>query len=358
MTAGKHTSRSPFELHRLPGATFGGVVRLADMALHAAIEALEAQPELLAHALHESSGLLLLPGLGAITAEPALLLRLSRLFGPQVEDYHQTLSEKHMIHPRVGEIYVLGNRAPSNRQPPPPPDPRLTVDGRLPVQFPHRRGWHTDQSFRRPPPDLSLFYAVKAAPRGQGQTLFADGTGAYEALPQHLAQRVENLEGIHVYPWWGRSESDVRDGVTPRPLAAHEQPQRQPVVREHPVTGTHALYLCESGQMDWILGPFVGLEPGPDREGAALLYELMAHMTQPQFTYAHEWEDGDLIVYDNRCLLHCATWFDAERHERLMWRTTVTGNPGAIYAGESPSWIATSKVRAQLRCTQHSGSSR
>ena len=329
-----------FQFRPLPGATFGAVIRFpAGEELHDSVATLEARPEALPSAMHAAGGLLLLPGLQAITVEPELLVRLSRLFGPEVENYHDTLSERHMIHPQAGEIYVLGNRPPSNRQPPAPPVPPRTSDGRLPVQFPHRRGWHTDQSFRRPPPDLSLFYSVIATPRGQGQTLFADGTGAYEALPAPLQARVEDLEGIHVYPWWGRSEHDVRAGVTPRPLAPHEQPQLQPVVREHPISGKRALYLCESGQMDWILGPFAGMESGPDGEGAALLYELMTHMTQRRFTYAHEWEDGDLVVYDNRCLLHSATWFDAEKHERLMWRTTVTGNPGEMYAGETRSWI-------------------
>ena len=328
------------ELTPLPGAGFGAALRFAaEMETRRVVAALEAQPELLPDALNRSRGLLLLPGLHAITREPELLVRLSRIFGPQVEDYRQTLSEAHMVHPHFAEIYVLGNRPPSNRQPPEAPDPPRTEDGSLPVQFPHRRGWHTDQSFRRPPPDISLFYAVTAAPKGQGQTLFADGTGAYESLSPRLKERTEGLEGIHVYPFWGRSEEEVRAGVTPRLLALHEQPQRQPVVREHPVTGKRALYLCESGQMDWILGPFAGLERGPDGEGAALLYELMSHYTRRRFTYAHEWEDGDLIVYDNRCLAHCATWFDAERHERLMWRTTVWGNPGPRYAGEARSWI-------------------
>ena len=329
-----------FEVSPLPGAGFGAVFRFpVDMDTRSAVAALEAEPAILSDTLNRSGGLLLFPGLHAIAREPELLVRLSRLFGPEVENYRQTLSEAHMIHPLADEIYVLGNRPPSNRQPPAPPDPPRSEDGGLPVQFPHRKGWHTDQSFRRPPPDISLFYAVIACPKGQGQTLFADGVGAYESLPAALKERVEDLEGVHVYPFWGRSEEEVRAGVTPRPLAPHEQPQRQPVVREHPVTGKRALYLCESGQMDWIVGPFLGMERGPDGEGAALLYELMSHYTQPRFTYAHEWENGDLIAYDNRCLAHCATWFDADRYERLMWRTTVWGNPGSLFAGEARSWI-------------------
>ena len=329
-----------FEVSPLPGAGFGAVFRFpVEMDTRSAVAALEAEPAILSDTLIRSGGLLLFPGLHAIAREPELLVRLSRLFGPEVENYRQTLSEVHMIHPLADEIYVLGNRPPSNRQPPAPPDPPRSEDGGLPVQFPHRKGWHTDQSFRRPPPDMSLFYAVIACPKGQGQTLFADGVGAYESLPAALKERIEDLEGVHVYPFWGRSEEEVRAGVTPRPLAPHEQPQRQPVVREHPVTGKRALYLCESGQMDWIVGPFSGMERGPDGEGAALLYELMSHYTQPRFTYAHEWENGDLIAYDNRCLAHCATWFDADRYERLMWRTTVWGNPGPLFAGEARSWI-------------------
>jgi taurine dioxygenase len=131
----------------------------------------------------------------------------------------------------------------------------------------------------------------------------------------------------------------VLAGEPVQPLRPHERSQRQPVVRLHPVTGRPALYLCENGQMDWLDGPFVGLEPGPKGEGAALLDELMAHITQPRFVYVHEWDAGDVLVWDNRCLMHAATWYDAAALTRVMWRTTVSGNPGAVYAGERKSWI-------------------
>jgi taurine dioxygenase len=65
----------------------------------------------------------------------------------------------------------------------------------------------------------------------------------------------------------------------------------------------------------------------------------MAHYTQPRFVYVHEWSAGDLLVWDNRCLVHAATWYDGEKEQRLMWRTTVRGNPGPLYAGERRSWI-------------------
>jgi taurine dioxygenase len=334
---------SVFEINRpLPGARFGGIVHLAGYrraAARAFIGAAEASPGALSDALAQCDGLLLLTGMQAIAEEPALLVRLSRLFGPEVEDYRQTLTRSNMVHESVPEIFVVSNLPSVGRQPPPRPEPPLTTDGKLPTRYPQRKGWHTDQSYRRPPPDISLFFAVAQVPQGQAQTLFANGTAAYDALPPAFKQRIEGLEGLHVQPGSGRSRDAVTAGETPRPLAQNEHSQRQPVVRVHPVTGRPSLYLCESGQMDWVEGPFVGLEPGPHGDGAQLLDELMSHLTRPEFIYVHEWNPGDLVVWDNRCLVHAATWFDAAIHERLMWRTTVHGNPGAAYAGERKSWL-------------------
>jgi taurine dioxygenase len=245
-----------------------------------------------------------------------------------------------MVHATVPEIFIVSNTPPVSRQPPRRPDPPLTEDGKFPTQFPHRVGWHTDQSYRRPPPDISLFLAVVPVRKDQGQTLFADGTAAYEALSPELKARVEGLEGLHVGMSAGRSRDQVLAGQTPRDLGPHELPQRQPVVRVHPVTGRRALYLCASGQMDWLEGPFVGMQSGPNGDGGELLFVLMSHLTQPRFVYIHEWTPGDLVVWDNRCLVHAATWFDAAKEHRLMWRTTVSGNPGVLYTGERKSWIA------------------
>jgi taurine dioxygenase len=312
----------------LPGAAFGATVRLGD-----------GEPRELPAVLADAGGLLLIPGLQRITREPELLVRLSRLFGPEVEDYRYTLANPATVNVTVPEIFIVSNMPPVSKAPPKRPEPPLTADGKLPVQYPQRRGWHTDQSYRRPPPDISLFYAVTPVARDRGQTLFASGTLAYEALPAALKAKVDKLEGIHAQPGTGRSREAVLAGQAPKPTAAHERPQRQPVVRVHPVTGKRALYLCESGQMDWVDGPFVGIQPGPHGDGAALLDELMSHLTRPEFVYVHEWTEGDLLVWDNRCLVHAATWFDGEKEDRLMWRTTVRGNPGAIYEGEKRSWV-------------------
>jgi alpha-ketoglutarate-dependent taurine dioxygenase len=65
-------------------------------------------------------------------------------------------------------------------------------------------------------------------------------------------------------------------------------------------------------------------------EGRMFLKELLDHVTQPQFCYRHEWQEGDLIIWDNRCVLHRATPFDTTRHKRLMQRTTVSGDPAEL----------------------------
>ena len=334
-----------FELTPLPGACFGATMRFPALSgAREAVATLEAEPETLGAEICARGGFLLIPEMHQISDDPETLLRLSRLLGPEVEDYRNSyafVNRRNLFnfHDTVPEIIQITNMPPIGTQPSPLPDPPLTEDGRIPVQHPHRTGWHTDQSFRRPPPDYSLFYAKQPVPQGQGQTLFADSTRAYAELPDAMKARVEGLEGIHVLPGMGRSDKAVRQGEAPRPLAAHQQPQRQPLVRVHPVTGTRSLYMCGGGQMDFLTGPIAGMEPGPDGDGAALLYELLHHLTQRRFTYTHEWAEGDLVIYDNRNLLHAGTWYDVDAHIRVMWRTTVRGNPDPTYDGEDYSWV-------------------
>ena len=338
------TDEIPFAVTPLAGASFGGVVRSPEgSGTHRLVAMAEKHPVALTDVFYASSGLVLLPDMLEISETPELLVRLSRLFGREVENNLDTYTEGNQtlfnIHDTVPEILLVTNLPPICRQPMAMPEPPLTADGQFPTCFPHRRGWHTDQSFRRPPPDISLFYALQPTPKGQGQTMFADGTGAYSTLPVALRKRIENLDGVHALPGTNRSETAVKQGLKPTALLPHQAPQRQPLVRVHPVTGEPSLYLCESGQMDWVSGPIADMETGPDGDGAALLYALMTHVTQPQYTYTHEWQRGDLIIYDNRNLLHAPTWYDAEKYTRIMWRTTVRGNPGPMYAGEQPSWI-------------------
>jgi taurine dioxygenase len=335
--------RGCYQSSPLKEASFGAAVHfLPGARLRERIEQLEDDARSLPNALTQADGLLVIKDMHEITQQPELLVRLSRLFGPEVENYQDTPTPVRLIHEDAPQIIKISNLPPMNFDVPVRPEPPLTADGKIPVQFPHRKGWHTDQSFRRPPPDISLFYAMQPSPKGQGQTLYANGIAAYAALSAEQKRQLDGLEAVHAIPWTGRGEDAVRRGDIPKVLEPHQSSQKQPVVRTHPESKKRALYLCEEGQLDWILGPIDGMTPGPGGDGAELIYELMEHYTQPVFTYVHDWDEGDLVIHDNRNLVHSATWFDAENHGRIMWRTTVMGNPGEEYTGENQSWVPSS----------------
>lgn len=270
--------------------------------------------------LYEAGGLLVLRMVNPLDA--AALVSVSRLFGSHVEDLRPGAPSQ-LIHPTEPQIFLVSTEPPACRRPPDRPVPPLTDTGDIPVTFPHRRGWHTDQSYRIPSPDVSLLHGVSIPECSDGQTLVADSTNAYDLLPEQMKAKIASLNGVHVRWGTGRSEDEVRDGRPVLPARGIEAPQRRPVVRRHPSTGRSALHLCDSYQMDWIEGPFDGLEPGENGVGANLLYELMSWATRPEFVYAHTWRRGDLLVLDNRSVIHAATWFDAERFHRVLWRTTV-----------------------------------
>ncbi len=173
--------------------------------------------------------------------------------------------------------------------------------------------WHSDSSFKRVPSLCSLLSARIVPPEG-GATEFASARGAYPALPDALRRRVEDLVIVHDFAW---SRDQVRPGFFTAEERAVYPPVRHPLVRTNPVNGRKSLFLgAHASHVDgW-----------PIDEGRALLKELLAHVTQPRFCYRHEWTLGDLIVWDNRCVLHRATPYDATRFKRLMQRTTIGGD--------------------------------
>jgi len=150
---------------RLEGARFGRVIEVADS--RAFTDAVESQPEVLPKLLHDADGLLLLTGMATISDDPELLIRLSRPFGTEVEDYARTTNRLNMLHPASSQIIRITNLPPVKFPPPDRPDPPTLPDGSLPVQFPQRRGWHTDQSFRRPPPHQPAQFALHAIRAGR-----------------------------------------------------------------------------------------------------------------------------------------------------------------------------------------------
>jgi taurine dioxygenase len=315
------------------------------------VAAAEGQRDAVRAAINAGRGLLLIRGLEGIASEPGLLVRLSQLFGT-TEDYREGRDAPAYLSDDHPEIAVISNAPPSSRDIPELPQPELTASGTIPTQYPHRRGWHTDDSFRRPPPDFSLFYAVRPTPRGQGQTLFADMSAAWEALPPELRHEVEHtdLVAAHTNPWISRSRDAVLSGASHHAPPARAQAFSadaapsvwQPCVCDHPETGRRALYLSDCCQLDFVDGPISSparaFSRGPGGDGDTMMTALVSHSTQERFVMVHEWERGDLVVYDNRTTMHCATWFDGGRR-REMWRTFVRGNSSNAFGDPArPSW--------------------
>ena len=174
--------------------------------------------------------------------------------------------------------------------------------------------WHSDSSFKAVPSLCSLLSARIIPPEG-GATEFASARCAYPSLPEVLKQRAEGLVVVHDFAW---SRDQVRPGFFTDHERAAYPPVRHPLVRVNPVNGRQSLFL--GAHASHIEGLSV-------EEGRALLRTLLDHVTQPEFCYRHEWTEGDLVIWDNRCVLHRATPYDTTRYKRLMQRTTVSGDP-------------------------------
>jgi alpha-ketoglutarate-dependent taurine dioxygenase len=173
--------------------------------------------------------------------------------------------------------------------------------------------WHTDKSYYPVPPMLTALYAVELPPSG-GDTEFANTAMGHAALAEATKRQIE---GLRVVFYWGagarepdaspRSPADLRD----------DPPVDHPLVRTHPDSGRKALYL--GNHASHILGI-------PEADGRALLDELLKHTTQPQFVYAHRWRIGDLVMWDNRCLLHRPVAnYAMGRDRRVLHRSVVRG---------------------------------
>ncbi len=179
--------------------------------------------------------------------------------------------------------------------------------------------WHSDSSFKPVPALCSLLSARIIPPEG-GATEFASTRCAYPALPEDMKRRVAGAIAVHDFSW---SRDQIRPGFFTAEERATYPPVRHPLVRTNPVNGRPALFLGAHASH---------IEGMPIEEGRALLKALLDHVTQPQFRYRHEWREGDLVVWDNRCVLHRATPYDSTRYKRLLQRTTVSGDPGEFSA--------------------------
>lgn len=199
-------------------------------------------------------------------------------------------------------MVFLGNR-----------DRRTGDKAELPELFFGEWEWHTDMSYVEVPPTFSLLHA-REVPSSGGRTGFCSQVMAAKDLPPELRARVEGKQIKHDSTYG--SSGILRPGMSPPASPIEAEGWAHPILRRVPTTGDEAIFLGRRTN-----GYVTGLSL-PDSE--ALLDDIWAHATAERFTYLHDWNPGQVVVWDNRMLLHRREPFDAQEI-RWMWRTQTKG---------------------------------
>ena len=173
--------------------------------------------------------------------------------------------------------------------------------------------WHTDGSWRRVTGQATIIYGEVTSANG-GETHFCDMYGAYERLDASWKKRIASLRAVHNLDFsrTRRHGSDLMTEAQKR----EAPPVEHPVVRVHPDTRRPCIYLGDHAES------IVGM---PYDEGRMLIEELNALAVHADLTYEHRWQPHELIVWDNRCLMHRATPYDPSTERRVVRRCTVLG---------------------------------
>lgn len=172
--------------------------------------------------------------------------------------------------------------------------------------------WHTDSSFKMIPAYCSML-SGREVPTTGGDTQFASCRAAYEMMPEAEQLRLYRLVAEHSY---GYSRSLVDGYEAPKETLEEVPPVRHAVVRTNPGNGRKNFYT--GPHASHIIGMPVG-------QGRQLLRELVVKASQPEFVYAHRWQQHDFVIWDNRCVLHRGTPYESAMCRRIMHRTTVAG---------------------------------
>jgi taurine dioxygenase len=225
--------------------------------------------------------------------EPAAYLAFACRFGGR-PDLH---SLRHYCLPDHHEIFVVGNVHEKQAS---VGSPRVGLN------------WHTDH-YHLPEPGLFTYLHAIQVPVDQGDTRYANGIAAYEALSPALRARIDGMKLLHsrarlfrnLFP--EASEEEMEAERRKIPDVVH------PLVRTHPELERRGLYLGG----EW--GSCIDGMDDPD-EAQQLYDELLQHMIQDRFSYQHRWQPGDVLMSDNRCSLHRASEWDEENHIRRLHR--------------------------------------
>lgn len=175
--------------------------------------------------------------------------------------------------------------------------------------------WHSDSSFRIVPTFVTITQPHEVPGEG-GATEFVSARAAYEKLPDAMKEKIEPLEVIHDYVF-SRTQVvkiDLNHGASLPPI-------RHPLVRTNPRTGAKNYY---TGSHARSVCGWTGIE------SRKLLDELNDFATQPESIYSHPWAQNETVIWDNRCILHRGTGYDADKWRRLLRQTRVVGEDRGV----------------------------
>jgi len=174
--------------------------------------------------------------------------------------------------------------------------------------------FHTDHSNHPAPPKATILYSVSLPSHG-GDTQYVNMHLAYDELPAATKQRIDPLKAVHVY----LSKYSPRElkPLNEESLKALPPPGIHPLVRVHPENGRKALFL-NPVRIESIVGM-------PDEAALDLVAELMAHATQPKYEYRHQWRYGDMVLWDNRSVMHKANPDYDMNERRYLYRLMLKG---------------------------------
>jgi taurine dioxygenase len=244
---------------------------------------------------------LLFRGQDALT--PGDYLAFAQQFGGR-PDLH---SQRHYCLPAHHEIFVVGNAEEAGKK---------VGASRVGLN------WHTDH-YHLPEPGLFTFLHALQVPRVAGDTRYANGIAALDALPAGMRAHIDALRVLHsrarlfrmLFP--EASEDALEAERQKMPDVLH------PLVRLHPELGRHGLYLG---------GEWGSTIQGMDEaEAQALFKTLLAHLIQDRFCYQHAWQAGDVLMSDNRCSMHRASEWDEGAEQRRLHRIILIDDVRAVH---------------------------
>jgi alpha-ketoglutarate-dependent 2,4-dichlorophenoxyacetate dioxygenase len=228
-------------------------------------------------------------------------MRFAQLFGP-LETTVKTLGKEDRLHPNLVELANVDE------------DGTLMdwSDRRMLYQSGNQM-WHTDSSFKPVPAQASMLSGRTVPPEG-GETEFVSCRVAWDALPPETQRQLDGKVAIHSFAY---SRGLIDPTLLGKEAEALYPPVRQALVRANPVNGRKTVYIGSHASH---------IEGMALDEGRAILKELLGIATRPENVYQHRWRQHDLVIWDNRCLLHRGRPWDSRRYPRIMHRTTVAGD--------------------------------